>query len=345
MKTYRTTLGETKNVQATVNFLSNNGKIQSLNFAVPTSCPKYQQQVEAEHSYWDWERLEVNKDELEVLGYLGSGSFAAVNKVKWQGQFHALKTLHNQAWSVRRRGFPYTVRREVAILAHLASLGHQHLCRLTGIVTEPKLALLFELCDGGTLFAAIRDESVPPMSWQHRIIVLRQITEALIHLHENHVVHRDLKNNNVLFLSALTPDATPHTKVTDVGLARWLVEHVGEEGKMTYTCSTGALTPLASVDWHAPEMATGFYGTAVDIYSFGVILLEVTTWVGMLPDDWRDAFNELQKKEDCAKLTSLAAECLAEQSKRPSALHLLDAINSLTPTDGEDFVNAWELLI
>jgi len=345
MKTYRTTLGESKNVQATVHFLGNGGKMQALNFTCASSCPEYQKHVESDHNTLDWGKLVIKRDGLERVYLMGHGSFAVVYKVRYQGGTYALKEFHNQAWTQRRRGFPYAVRREVSILARLASLGHPHICRLTGIVMEPTIALMFELCEGGTFFSCIQD-SEQPFSWQQRLRSLCQVVEALKHLHENQVVHRDLKNNNVLFLFPVTPQSEPHVKVTDVGLARWVTsDHTESQEDANITSAMpadGAMTPIASADWHAPELATGFYGTPVDVYAFGILVLEIVTWLAMLPTAWRRRVEVIQESDQTLAIAALVGTCLAAPAERPSATQLLQSCGALTESDGEKFCDLWK---
>jgi serine/threonine protein kinase len=348
LMTYRTTLGESKNVQATVNFISGSGQMNSMNFTLPSSCSKYQKQVEQEHSLWDWERLVVNQDELETHCRLGVGTFAMVHKVTWRGHDYALKSFNTQAWTMRRRGFPYAVRREVSILAHLASLGHPHLCRLTGIVIDPKIALLFEFCEGGTLWHCLL--AVEPFSWDQRLQLLSQIVEALLHLHEQQVMHRDLKDNNVLFLATVTPESKPHVKVADVGLARWLIDaddEIQEEDMGQTPTAPCKMTPLpGAVDWHAPEIATGFYGISVDIFAFGVLFLEVVAWQERLPVPWRRMLSSLHKPDESAPLPiiDVLASCVSSPAERPSAAALLKVMSSLNVADAQAFSQKWKKL-
>lgn len=323
---------------ATVNFVSGSGKMNTLNLSCASSCTKYQQQVEQENSMWDWKHLTVNKDELEMGARLGVGSYATVILVRWRDTPYAMKEFKTQAWTIRRRGFPYAVRREVSILVQLANLGHPHVCRLTGIVIEPKIALLFEFCEGGTLFACM-NQSLEPFSWAQRMTTLMQIGGALVHLHENRVMHRDLKDNNVLFLSIVTPTSEPHVKVTDVGLARW----VGEEEEKSEDLVKAKMTPLeGGVSWHAPEMASGFYDLSVDIFAFGILFLEVMVWADELPEDWREMMAAMQKPQPPLLVTDVITRCLSLPGDRPIAEELLDALGKVNASDAEEFGRMWE---
>jgi serine/threonine protein kinase len=330
-----------RTVNANVNFVGSNRQMQGLNFTIASSCPKYQTQVEAEHHLWDWEKMVVNNTELERMCFLGKGSFATVTRVRWKGNLYALKSFNTQAWTQRRRGFPYAVRREVSILAHLASLGHPHVCKLVGLVMDPQIALLFEICEGDTLYSCIH-ESGRTFTWHQRFLSLKQIAEALVHLHENQLIHRDLKSNNVLFLAPITADSDPHVKVTDVGLARWVLEDDDDDADNKQ--KDGAMTPLTGagvIDWHAPELTTGFYGASVDIFAFGVLLVEVILWTTQLPDAWKTKLSSFQDAQQPSLVTTIALKCIAASAERPAAVRLRDELSEMKEVDSDRFNRVW----
>jgi len=80
------------------------------------------------------------------------------------------------------------------------------------------------------------------------------------------VLHRDLKSQNILL------DSDMHAKVADFGLS-----------KLTSDDISTMTTNLGTVQWTAPEILQGevHYSTAVDIYSYGIVMWEVST--GRIP--------------------------------------------------------------
>ena len=105
----------------------------------------------------------------------------------------------------------------------------------------------------------------PPREIDAIVSVARQLCAALEHAHAHGIVHRDLKPENVL----ITPGDT--AKLMDFGLARSTASRLTQEG-----------TLVGTVFYLAPEQALGeaIDGRA-DLYSFGVMLYELTT--GRLP--------------------------------------------------------------
>ena len=122
--------------------------------------------------------------------------------------------------------------------------------------------MVLEYLGGGTLYDRIRSEPQNPR-WSAEL--LRTLAVAVSVAHERGVVHRDLKPQNVMFMS----DGTP--KITDYGLAKLL----DEDSALTATGFSPG-TPC----YMAPEQAgesTYSIGPATDVYALGAILYELLT--------------------------------------------------------------------
>lgn len=102
--------------------------------------------------------------------------------------------------------------------------------------------------------------------------VVKALAEAVQHAHENRVLHRDIKPQNVLLDSSVVYQGLPFTpKLTDFGIAKL----VDDDSSSTIT---GML--LGTPRYMAPELASGRrdeLGPACDIYSLGVVLYELIT--------------------------------------------------------------------
>jgi tRNA A-37 threonylcarbamoyl transferase component Bud32 len=124
--------------------------------------------------------------------------------------------------------------------------------------------IVFEYVDGETLKALIRRTG--PLEITEAIAYTIEIARALVAAHEHHIVHRDVKPQNVL----LTAEGT--AKITDFGIARTLTEEgLTLDGRV-----------LGTTDYVSPEQALGHKVTGQsDIYSLGVVLYEMLT--GAIP--------------------------------------------------------------
>lgn len=129
--------------------------------------------------------------------------------------------------------------------------------------------LLMEHCAGGELFDAITGENNRHFNERQVASVVRQITEALKHLHlDLGIAHRDLKPENVLLLSR---DQTiePEIRLTDFGFAKQ-----AKDPKNQNALRTACYTPY----YAAPEVfGTEKYDVACDIWSLGVIVYIMLT--------------------------------------------------------------------
>ncbi|GJP40670.1 hypothetical protein CLOM_g325 [Closterium sp. NIES-68] len=220
---------------------------------------------------------------------LGSGRFGAVRKCvcKATGQAFARKTLQKREL-IGEAGRD-DVRREVRMLQQVA--GHPGIVQLHAVFEdETEVHLVTELCDGGELFDdVVRRWRLPE---KEAAQVFMQVASAVAFCHSRGIVHRDVKPENILFCfdkshgpavekktevfspagasgtnpvarkSAFVPEPAPHlrVKLADFGLAL----SIGRDGR-----ARGA---AGSPYYMAPEVFTGEYGCAADVWSLGVVL-------------------------------------------------------------------------
>ena len=90
--------------------------------------------------------------------------------------------------------------------------------------------------------------------------VLKKTLEGLQFLHNRHIIHRDIKSDNLLF------NTKGEVKLADFGYAVQLTEQ-----------KAGRKSKVGTVCWMAPELIRGErqYGTKVDIWSFGIFAMEM----------------------------------------------------------------------
>ncbi|EPD52841.1 hypothetical protein HMPREF1210_01221 [Paenisporosarcina sp. HGH0030] len=124
--------------------------------------------------------------------------------------------------------------------------------------------LVMEFVEGKTLKQYITDAA--PLSPNEAVTIMKQLTSAIAHAHQNQIIHRDIKPQNILM------DGTHHVKITDFGIAMAL----------SATSFTQTNSVLGTVHYLSPEQARG--GTATkksDIYALGIVLYELL--IGKLP--------------------------------------------------------------
>ncbi|XP_002970350.2 inactive protein kinase SELMODRAFT_444075-like [Selaginella moellendorffii] len=149
----------------------------------------------------------------------------------------------------------------------LSCAQHRNVVMLIGYCIERKRRLLvYEFICNGSLDSHIYGVTKPPLKWSSRHKIAVGAARGLRYLHEECrvgcIVHRDMRPNNIL----LTHDFEP--MVGDFGLARWQPD--GDLGVETRVIGTfGYLAPEYAQTGHITEKA--------DVFSFGVVLLELVT--------------------------------------------------------------------
>lgn len=153
-------------------------------------------------------------------------------------------------------------------LALVAKLQHKNLVRLVGVCFEQEERLLvYEFVPNRSLDQILFDtEKSEQLDWGKRHKIIHGIARGLQYLHEDSqlkVVHRDLKASNVLLDTNMNP------KISDFGLA-----------KLFSPDQTQGVTSrvVGTYGYLAPEYATrGNYSVKSDVFSFGVMVLEIVT--------------------------------------------------------------------
>ncbi|KAF8032052.1 hypothetical protein BT93_D1072 [Corymbia citriodora subsp. variegata] len=155
------------------------------------------------------------------------------------------------------------VKEYAAEVKTIGQLRHRNLVRLLGWCHDKKeLLLIYEFMSNGSLDSHLF-KGKTLLLWEMRYKIAQGLASALLYLHEEWdqcVVHRDIKSSNIML------DSYFNAKLGDFGLAR-LVDHA--KGAQT-TVLAGTMGYLA------PEcIYTGRASKESDVYSFGIVLLEI----------------------------------------------------------------------
>lgn len=200
----------------------------------------------------------------EILELIGFGGMAIVFKARdlLQGKFVAVKILKDEF--LANDDFKRRFRNESKAIAVLS---HPSIVKIIDVNFSDNIQyIVMEHIDGITLKEYIEQQGA--IKWKEAVHFTVQILRALQHAHDNGIVHRDVKPQNVMLLE----DGT--IKVMDFGIARF----ARENGK---TMSDKA---IGSVHYISPEQAKGdMTDEKTDIYATGVMMYEMLT--GKVPFD------------------------------------------------------------
>ncbi|XP_050363587.1 receptor-like serine/threonine-protein kinase SD1-8 [Argentina anserina] len=191
---------------------------------------------------------------------LGEGGYGPVYKGKLlvEGQEIAVKRLSK----VSRQG-SVEFKNEVSVICKLQ---HRNLVRLLGCCIEAEESILvYEYMPNKSLDFFIFDSTKRlVLDWRKRVHIVEGIAQGLLYLHKYsrlRIIHRDLKTSNILLDSDMNP------KISDFGMARIFGDN-DTRGKTSRIVGTfGYMSPEYAMD--------GLFSEKSDVFSFGVILLEI----------------------------------------------------------------------
>ena len=199
-------------------------------------------------------------DRYEILEKVGSGGMADVFRAKCHrlNRYVAIKIL-KQDYSEDTK-FVTKFRGEAQAIA---GISHPNIVGIYDVGEENGMYyIVMELVDGITLKKYIEEKG--KLSVKEAVGISLQIANGLEAAHSNHIIHRDIKPQNIL----IARDGT--AKVTDFGIAK------------AASSNTITANAMGSVHYISPEQARGGYSDEKsDIYSLGVTMYEMLS--GTLP--------------------------------------------------------------
>ncbi|XVF02702.1 hypothetical protein REPUB_Repub04eG0197200 [Reevesia pubescens] len=196
-------------------------------------------------------------DEFERLNKIDEGTYGVVYRAKDKktGEIVALKKVKMEK---EREGFPLTSLREINILL---SFHHPSIVDVKEVVVGSNLDSIFMVMEYMEHdLKALMETMKQPFSQSEVKCLMLQLLEGVKYLHDNWVLHRDLKTSNLLL------NNQGELKICDFGLAR------------QYGSPLKPYTHLVVTLWYrAPELLLGArqYSTAIDMWSLGCIMAEL----------------------------------------------------------------------
>ncbi|XP_020553069.1 receptor-like cytosolic serine/threonine-protein kinase RBK2 [Sesamum indicum] len=190
---------------------------------------------------------------------IGKGGYAEVYKgCLPDGQLVAIKRLNKGVSEEHVVNFLS----EIGIIAHVK---HPNTTKMVGYGVEGGVYLVLQLSKFGSLSSLLHN-STKKLDWRTRYKIILGIAEGLLYLHEyceRRIIHRDIKADNIL----LSEDFEP--QICDFGLSKWLPKQWSHNNATKFEGTFG---------YFAPEyFMHGIFDEKTDIFSFGVLLLEIIT--------------------------------------------------------------------
>ncbi|KAJ6983345.1 hypothetical protein D5086_020821 [Populus alba] len=210
---------------------------------------------------FSFDELKVATNGFRSSNKIGEGGFGSVYKgVLQDGRIVAIKMLSAES----KQGH----REFMSEIASVSNINHENLVNLHGgCIDGPRKILVYDYMENGSLAQTLLggEENRARFGWETRREISLGIAQGLAYIHEEikpHIVHRDIKASNILLDKNLCP------KVSDFGLS-----------KLFPVNFTHVSTRVAgTLGYLAPEYAiSGRLTRKTDVYSFGVLLLEIVS--------------------------------------------------------------------
>ncbi|XP_071691409.1 serine/threonine-protein kinase STY46 [Rutidosis leptorrhynchoides] len=257
---------------------------------------------------------------------VASGSYGDLYKGTYRSQEVAIKILKTERVN---NDLQKEFAQEVYILRKVR---HKNVVQFIGACTKPpSLCIVTEFMSGGSVYDYLHKRKgtfkLPTL-----LKVSIDISKGMNYLHQNNIIHRDLKAANLLM------DEHEVVKVADFGVAR-------------VKAQTGVMTAeTGTYRWMAPEVIEHKpYDHKADVFSFGVVLWELLT--GKIPYDYltplQAAVGVVQKglrptipKSTPPKLAELLVKCWQQDpSLRPDFSEIIEILKQIAKEVGEEAVD------
>ncbi|MFO0573454.1 MAG: serine/threonine-protein kinase [Polyangia bacterium] len=282
-------------------------------------CPSCQQIYRASSNFCVRDRTQLLSDERILVGkyillsQIGAGRMSDVFVAEQPhlGRRVAIKLLHHD---------PEVMRRFDSEVLAVGRIKHDHVVTIhdSGWTDEGRPYLAMEYLEGQDLAAALRQHG--PIPSERALVLWMQAVQAVAAAHRSQVIHRDLKPANLL-LTIRDGDDGPEeiVKVIDFSIAK--VTDARDEQRPT---SPGSL--LGTMPYMAPEqLARGEALPASDVYSLGVVLVEMMT--GTVPP--AKPADRGQVSVALLRMVNQSTASLELSPQRPLSGQLLELVNAM----------------
>eukprot|EP00743_Colponemidia_sp_Colp-15_P008700 GILK01009475.1.p1 GENE.GILK01009475.1~~GILK01009475.1.p1 ORF type:complete len:649 (-),score=124.07 GILK01009475.1:252-2123(-) len=197
-------------------------------------------------------------DDYEELKFLGRGSYgeAHIVRCKRDGKLYVSKQVHLSSMTPKEKEGAH---REVEVLGHL---DHPNIVAYKeSYLVNDTLHIIMQYCDGGDLAMHIKKRKAANKPFKEREILnlFVQIASALQYVHKNHILHRDLKTQNIFLMKNNV------VKVGDFGISRVLE-----------STNQAAMSVVGTPYYMSPEVCENKpYSYKSDCWALGCVLYEM----------------------------------------------------------------------
>ena len=259
----------------------------------------------------------VSSKEVELFRdrVLGTGAWGFVVEGKFRGKAVAIKCLHQEILSQFTVG---QIQREISIMADLR---HPNLVLFIAAILDDCSSprIITELLSI-TLRRAYHENKI---TQANKLPILHELASALnyLHLHYKPIIHRDVSSTNVL-LEKIANDMWK-AKLSDFGSANLVrVATTPGEGALVYAA------PEMCINAHSPQ------APSVDVYSYGILVCEVTT--STFPD--HASFNGLMQllQSQWPDMYRITEQCTRKSpDERPTMQNIISQLDSLIAAEAQ----------
>ncbi|CAD5190767.1 unnamed protein product [Musa acuminata subsp. malaccensis] len=255
---------------------------------------------------------EIDFQQLNFGNKVASGSHGDLYHGTYNSQDIAIKVLKPESVNVDMQ---QEFAQEVFIMRNIH---HRNVVQFIGACTRPNFCIVTEFMSGGSVYDFLHKQKgvfeLPAL-----LQVAIDVSRGMNYLHQNNIVHRDLKTANLLM------DENEVVKVADFGVARVKAE----SGVMT--AETGTYR------WMAPEVIEHKpYDHKADVFSFGIVLWELLT--AKLP------YENLTPLQAAVGVVQKGLRPTIPKNAHPKLAELMENCWQQDPTDRPDFSEILQIL-
>lgn len=275
-----------------------------------------------ESIFFSFSSIESATDHFSEAKRLGQGGFGPVYKGKFNNGLEVAVKRLNKMTVYGTEQF----KNEVTVISKLQ---HRNLVKLMGYCTHgEERILVYEYLPNKSLDSFLFDTAKNDvLDWKARLKIIEGVAQGLLYLHKYSrlkIIHRDLKPSNVLLDNDMNP------KISDFGTARIFGDNELRANTNRIVGTYGYMSPEYAMD--------GIFSEKSDVFSFGVVILEIITgkkntafhdsdrhlnlighvwdlWIeGSLSDITDSSINETIPKPEVLKYVQVGLLCVQEKA-------------------------------